>query len=112
MNKAKDGIATCALHPEKNESNRRRGESGAKVAYIYFTFRLIYLFIMVLRKSVYEVLDLVEKIGLFKIFHDFSYTKITELKKSKRRDRFIPRRMKVIGGGQQMKPKWRKYISF
>ena len=33
---------------------------------------------MVLWKSVYEVFDLVEKIGLSKIFHDFSYTKITD----------------------------------
>ena len=33
---------------------------------------------MVLWKSVYEVFDLVQKIGLSKIFHDFSYTKIID----------------------------------
>ena len=36
---------------------------------VYFVFRLLYPFIVVLRVCVYEGLDFAEKISLLKIFH-------------------------------------------
>ena len=31
LNRLKDGIVSCVLHPEKNESCRRREKSGANI---------------------------------------------------------------------------------